>query len=102
MYSKSWPCEKVVLNFCSAIGYAFLSFWGHEILQQFDVAMWFAILTIVNVIVLLYRLHSSFDAIKAPTLSMMPLYEMLFGPMNVDFKTSKDLWLVVMEFRRLK
>merc|ERR1712226_1417047 len=91
MYSKSWPCEKVVLNFCSAIGYAFLSFWGHEILQQFDVAMWFAILTIANVIVLLYRLHSSLDAIKAPTPSMMPLYEMLFGPMNVDFKTFKDL-----------
>ena len=91
MYSKSWPCEKLVLNFCSALGYAFLSFWGHEILQQFDVAMWFGVLTIANVGVLLYRLHDAIDSLKAPNPSTMPLYEMLFAPMNVDFKTFKDL-----------
>ncbi|XP_063723703.1 popeye domain-containing protein 3-like isoform X2 [Symsagittifera roscoffensis] len=91
IYSKSWPAEKLVLNFCSALGYAFLSFWGHTILQHFDVAMWFAILTIANVGILCYRLHDSFDALKAPSVNTMPLYEMLFAPMNVDFKTFKEL-----------
>ena len=91
IYSKSWPLEKLVFNFCSSLGYAILSFWGHHILQHFDVALWFAVLSLANLGVFVYRLHDAFESLKSPSPAMLPLYEMLFAPMNVDPKTFNDL-----------